>query len=100
MYFGPQWPGLLWNAKFSFDLELSQKGLKNIDISDIKFHQCVRLAKFDNERIISFIPADGIFDLITYRLETDIKSLFNINIIHKNEKNKIEFFIKVPFSFS
>lgn len=33
----------------------------------MKFHQCVRLARFENDRTISFIPPDGAFDLMTYR---------------------------------
>ena len=39
-----------------------------MELEDIKFHQCVRLARFDNDRTISFIPPDGNFDLMTYRL--------------------------------
>ncbi|CAI0447511.1 unnamed protein product [Linum tenue] len=45
---------------------------KSIDLDDIKFHQCVRLARFDNDRTISFIPPDGSFDLMTYRLGTQV----------------------------
>ena len=32
---------------------------KSVDLEDIKFHQCVRLARFENDRTISFIPPDG-----------------------------------------
>ena len=37
-------------------------------MEDIKFHQCVRLARFENDRTISFIPPDGeyIFVKVTY----------------------------------
>ncbi|KAG5536952.1 hypothetical protein RHGRI_024398 [Rhododendron griersonianum] len=49
----------------------SSKG-KAIDLDDIKFHQCVRLARFENDRTISFIPPDGSFDLMTYRLSTQV----------------------------
>ncbi|KAJ6430407.1 hypothetical protein OIU84_021743 [Salix udensis] len=48
---------------------------KAIDLEDIKFHQCVRLARFENDRTISFIPPDGAFDLMTYRLSTQVKPL-------------------------
>lgn len=41
---------------------------KTVELEDIKFHQCVRLARFENDRTISFIPPDGNFDLMTYRL--------------------------------
>jgi AP-1 complex subunit mu len=36
----------------------SRKG-KAVEMEDIKFHQCVRLARFENDRTISFIPPDG-----------------------------------------
>jgi AP-1 complex subunit mu len=45
----------------------SSKG-KAVELEDIKFHQCVRLARFENDRTISFIPPDGEFDLMNYRL--------------------------------
>lgn len=34
--------------------------------------RCVRLARFENDRTISFIPPDGSFDLMTYRLSTQV----------------------------
>lgn len=34
--------------------------------------RCVRLARFENDRTISFIPPDGSFDLMTYRLGTQV----------------------------
>lgn len=39
-----------------------------VEMEDIKFHQCVRLLKFENEKIITFIPPDGEFTLMSYRL--------------------------------
>lgn len=53
----------------------SKKKNSNIELEDLKFHQCVRLSKFENEKIITFIPPDGEFDLMTYRLSTPIKPL-------------------------
>ena len=41
----------------------SAKG-KAVELEDMKFHQCVRLARFENDRTISFIPPDGAFDLM------------------------------------
>lgn len=32
--------------------------------AQMKFHQCVRLASFERDRTISFIPPDGAFDLM------------------------------------
>lgn len=39
----------------------------------MKFHQCVRLSRFDNDRTISFIPPDGDFELMSYRLSTQVR---------------------------
>ena len=44
---------------------------KAVDLEDMKFHQCVRLARFENDRTISFIPPDGAFDLMWVCLEND-----------------------------
>ena len=43
---------------------------KSVELEDMKFHQCVRLARFDTDRTISFIPPDGEFELMSYRLTT------------------------------
>ena len=57
------------NDKKFFDInKASSTSKKTVDIQDIKFHQCVRLGKFENDRSISFIPPDGEFDLIKYRM--------------------------------
>merc|ERR1712070_529702 len=45
---------------------------KAVDLEDIKFHQCMRLARFENDRTISFIPPDGEFELMSYRLSTQV----------------------------
>ena len=39
----------------------------------MKFHQCVRLSRFENDRTISFIPPDGDFELMSYRLSTQVR---------------------------
>ena len=51
---------------------------KAVELEDIKFHQCVRLARFENDRTISFIPPDGEFDLMTYRITENVKLPFRI----------------------
>jgi hypothetical protein len=49
------------------------KSAKTVEIEDIKFHQCVRLTRFENDRTISFIPPDGEFELMSYRLNTQVR---------------------------
>jgi AP-1 complex subunit mu len=34
----------------------------------LRFHQCVRLARFEDDGLISFIPPDGEFELLSYEL--------------------------------
>jgi AP-1 complex subunit mu len=46
---------------------------KYVELEDVKFHQCVRLSRFDNDRTISFIPPDGEFELMSYRLNTHVR---------------------------
>lgn len=53
----------------------SAAGGKVIEMEDVKFHQCVRLSRFESDRTISFIPADGEFELMSYRLNTSVKPL-------------------------
>ena len=47
----------------------SGKKHSEIDLEDVTFHQCVRLGKFDADRTISFIPPDGEFVLMKYRIQ-------------------------------
>jgi AP-1 complex subunit mu len=46
---------------------------KYVELEDVKFHQCVRLSRLDNDRTISFIPPDGEFELMSYRLNTHVR---------------------------
>eukprot|EP01053_Blabericola_migrator_P000684 Blabericola_migrator_1__683@NODE_116_length_13817_cov_119_091491_g104_i0_p4_GENE_NODE_116_length_13817_cov_119_091491_g104_i0NODE_116_length_13817_cov_119_091491_g104_i0_p4_ORF_typecomplete_len435_score53_98Adap_comp_sub/PF00928_21/5_7e93Clat_adaptor_s/PF01217_20/7_4e21_NODE_116_length_13817_cov_119_091491_g104_i09052209 len=39
-----------------------------VDLEDVRFHHCVRLNKFESDRTISFVPPDGEFELMSYRL--------------------------------
>ncbi|KAM3331802.1 hypothetical protein ACQJBY_027608 [Aegilops geniculata] len=73
---------------------------KAIDLDDIKFHQCVRLARFENDRTISFIPPDGSFDLMTYRLNTQVKPLIWVEAqVEKHSRSRIELTIKARSQF-
>ncbi|CCW66310.1 unnamed protein product [Phytomonas sp. Hart1] len=56
------------NDKLFFDLNGRRTARNAIDLEDLKFHGCVKLNLFESERIISFIPPDGKFELFSYRL--------------------------------
>lgn len=73
---------------------------KSIELEDIKFHQCVRLARFENDRTISFIPPDGEFDLMTYRLHTHVKPLIWVEaVVEPHKGSRIEYMIKTRSQF-
>lgn len=73
---------------------------KAVELEDMKFHQCVRLARFENDRTISFIPPDGEFDLMTYRLNTHVKPLIWVEAVVEPHKNsRIEYMIKTKSQF-
>eukprot|EP00850_Spirogloea_muscicola_P003043 SM000012S25305 [mRNA] locus=s12:266913:269760:+ [translate_table: standard] len=73
---------------------------KAIDLDDIKFHQCVRLARFENDRTISFIPPDGAFDLMTYRLSTQVKPLVWVEAqVERHSRTRVEYMVKARSQF-
>ena len=77
----------------------SGKG-KSIELEDIKFHQCVRLARFENDRTISFIPPDGAFDLMTYRISTQVKPLIWVECkFERPSRSRVEFLVKAVSQF-
>ena len=78
---------------------------KSVELEDVKFHQCVRLSRyklahfclkmnqfvkfcfvfrFENDRTISFIPPDGEFELMSYRLNTHVSLPSLLKVIKKN----------------
>lgn len=48
----------------------------------MKFHQCVRLSRFENDRTISFVPPDGEFELMSYRLNTHVSGKTLVTVIY------------------
>jgi AP-1 complex subunit mu len=72
-------PGKVGPSKKQFSLifilSFSLAGVtKTIELEDIRFHQCVKLTKFDSDRMITFIPPDGEFELMTYRVQVPSNS--------------------------
>lgn len=73
---------------------------KSIELEDVKFHQCVRLSRFENDRTISFIPPDGEFSLMTYRNSNQIKPLIWIeSVIERHAHSRVEYMIKAKSQF-
>mmetsp|Transcript_9195 Transcript_9195/g.16074 ORF Transcript_9195/g.16074 Transcript_9195/m.16074 type:complete len:424 (+) Transcript_9195:337-1608(+) len=69
---------------------------KAVELEDVKFHQCVRLARFENDRTISFIPPDGEFELMSYRITNSISLPFRlIPVVEELGKTKVLYNIRL-----
>src|SRR6201992_1678312 len=73
---------------------------KAVEMEDVKFHQCVRLSRFENDRTISFIPPDGEFELMSYRLNTQVKPLIWVEcMVESHSGSRIEYMLKAKAQF-
>jgi AP-1 complex subunit mu len=71
-----------------------------VELDDIKFHQCVRLTRFENERTISFIPPDGDFELMSYRLDMNVKPLFSVECqVESKSATRIQFRVRAKSNY-
>lgn len=76
------------------------KSGKAIEMEDVKFHQCVRLSRFELDRTISFIPPDGDFELMSYRLNSQVKPLIWVeSIVEMFSNTRLEYTIKAKSQF-
>jgi len=67
-----------------------------IEIDDCNFHECVKLNDFDALRILSFVPPDGEFVVMNYRITSDFKTPFRIfPFFELVSPYKVELIIKV-----
>ncbi|CAJ0578272.1 unnamed protein product, partial [Mesorhabditis spiculigera] len=73
---------------------------KSVELEDVKFHQCVRLSRFESDRTIAFIPPDGSFELMSYRLNTVVKPLIWIETsVERHSHSRVEYMIKAKSQF-
>uniref|UniRef100_A0A8C2XIL7 AP-1 complex subunit mu-2 n=1 Tax=Cyclopterus lumpus TaxID=8103 RepID=A0A8C2XIL7_CYCLU len=87
------------NDRVLFALTGRDKG-KTVVMEDVKFHQCVRLSRFDIDRTISFIPPDGESELMSYRINTHVKPLIWIeSVIEKFSHSRVEIMVKAKGQF-
>lgn len=72
----------------------------SVTLEDCQFHQCVKLAKFDSDRIISFIPPDGEFELMRYRATENVNLPFKVQaIVNEIGKTKVEYSIAIRANY-
>lgn len=59
------------NSKLSGVPDLALTFLDPSLIDDCSFHPCVRYNRFERDRVVSFVPPDGNFELMRYRVHSD-----------------------------
>jgi len=90
------------NDKLVIEKESSQNRKPGVEIDDCTFHRCVRLGKFDADRTITFIPPDGEFELMRYRVTDNINLPFRIIPIFREHQgqNRLSINMKVIANFA
>jgi AP-2 complex subunit mu-1 len=72
----------------------------SVTLEDCQFHQCVKLGKFDTDRIISFIPPDGEFELMRYRATENVNLPFRVHaIVNEIGKTKVEYQVAIKANY-
>ena len=72
----------------------------SVTLEDCQFHQCVKLGKFDADRIISFVPPDGEFELMRYRATENVNLPFKVHaIVNEVGKSKVEYSIAIKANY-
>lgn len=71
-----------------------------IEMEDVKFHHCVRFSRVDSDKTITFVPPDGEFELMSYRLSTPIKPLIWIEtVVDSHAHSRVDYLIKARSQF-
>lgn len=69
---------------------------KGIAIDHLRFHPCVGMTEFDKTREITFVPPDGVFELVNYSITENINLPFKIIPIYsKIGDSRLEVSIKI-----
>ena len=80
----------------SADLPPSACSGKSIELDDVTFHQCVNLSRFASDKTVSFVPPDGEFELMKYRVTDDVILPFKVMpVIREVGRSRIEATVKV-----
>lgn len=79
----------------------NQSNTKSIVIDDVSFHRCVNLSRFEQDHSISFIPPDGEFTLMKYRINNRVTVPFIVTpSITFAGRHKVEYKITLKRNFS
>ena len=88
------------NDKVFFEVSGRTTKSRTIEMDHLQFHNCVDMNKFGTERTIEFCPPDGSFELMSYRLNTQLKPLIMVEVNIENQSStKIEYNIKAKSNY-
>eukprot|EP01063_Lacrimia_lanifica_P022005 TRINITY_DN29714_c0_g1_i1.p1 TRINITY_DN29714_c0_g1~~TRINITY_DN29714_c0_g1_i1.p1 ORF type:complete len:433 (+),score=174.82 TRINITY_DN29714_c0_g1_i1:111-1409(+) len=90
------------NDKTMFDSDkASGGGDGGVVLDSTMFHPCVKVNKFATDKTINFVPPDGDFELMSYRMSTNkIKPLINIESqVEDYSGSRLEFFVKAKSQY-
>lgn len=72
----------------------------NDKLEDVTFHPCVNLGRFTAEKVVSFVPPDGEFELMKYRCTEGINLPFKaVAMLNEHGRTRLEVTVKVRSSF-
>ncbi|EEH23278.1 hypothetical protein PABG_05489 [Paracoccidioides brasiliensis Pb03] len=72
----------------------------SVTLEDCQFHHCVKLGRFDADRIISFVPPDGEFELMRYRATDNVNLPFKVHpIVREIGTTKVEYSIAIKANY-
>ena len=74
---------------------------RTIQLDDVTFDRCVKLGRFDSDRTISFVPPDGEFELMGYRITDNIILPFRLPQVSVRElgRSRVEYHVTVKADF-
>jgi AP-1 complex subunit mu len=90
----------LFDMKGKKEINPNHSTNRTVDLDDLKFHQCVDMNKFGLERSIDFVPPDGEFELMSYRLDMQLKPLIWAEVkMESISSTKVEYTVKAKTNF-
>jgi AP-2 complex subunit mu-1 len=93
--------GSLGGNKMGLGSSKTRAAAGSVTLEDCQFHQCVKLGRFDADRIISFVPPDGEFELMRYRATENVNLPFKVHpIVREIGTTKVEYSVAIKANYS
>lgn len=72
----------------------------SVEMEDVTFHRCVQLNKFDADRSITFVPPDGEFELMQYRITDGVRVPFKVvPLVEELDDTRVVINLRVSATF-